>query len=351
MNSVDVLILAYSQDSGVDSVCRLLDHAGVRWERLSTLAEPSQIFSFDPARGTLNTKAGPVPRAKLAWNRRTPFAARRNIDPLYRQFALEEFRQGLVGSLRVVAERWFPEPAALVNASRKPLQLYLAGRDPRLRIPDTIITSDPAAALAFVENHPGGCIVKTLGRPVVEKETTNAVFYTSIVDDRVINSLEKVAHAPVIIQEYIKRQCDIRVTIVGDRVFGTRIDTSCEEAESDWRIAASHDGLSYQTATVDDQTTKACLTMLKSLDLRFGCFDFAVDAAGNWIFLEVNPNGQWYWIELETGAKISEAFAEELIYQTSLAAPPWPTGCLDPACYEERNAAVTPPPCNMAGQR
>jgi glutathione synthase/RimK-type ligase-like ATP-grasp enzyme len=46
--------------------------------------------------------------------------------------------------------------------------------------------------------------------------------------------------------------------------------------------------------------------------LNFGCFDFIVTSNNDYIFLECNPNGQWLWIELETGYEISKIIAENL---------------------------------------
>ena len=49
------------------------------------------------------------------------------------------------------------------------------------------------------------------------------------------------------------------------------------------------------------------------MHLEFGCFDFAMSKeTGEPVFLECNPNGQWLWLEKETGAPISRAIATSL---------------------------------------
>lgn len=52
--------------------------------------------------------------------------------------------------------------------------------------------------------------------------------------------------------------------------------------------------------------------LMCSLELAFGALDFEVDDAGSWWFYEINPNGQWLWIEQQTGLPISAALAELL---------------------------------------
>jgi glutathione synthase/RimK-type ligase-like ATP-grasp enzyme len=64
---------------------------------------------------------------------------------------------------------------------------------------------------------------------------------------------------------------------------------------------------------LDPVLIKKCKAFLYQLDLNFGCFDFIVDENENVFFLECNSNGQWLWIEEDTGMDISGAVAEWLI--------------------------------------
>lgn len=48
---------------------------------------------------------------------------------------------------------------------------------------------------------------------------------------------------------------------------------------------------------------------MAAVGLRYGAFDFRVDRDGAPWFLECNPEGQYLWIEIETGLAISRAIA------------------------------------------
>ena len=58
--------------------------------------------------------------------------------------------------------------------------------------------------------------------------------------------------------------------------------------------------------------SNALIAYMNRMGLNFGAFDFVVDKTGGWYFLECNPNGQWLWIEIKTGLKMAETFAEHL---------------------------------------
>ncbi|MEJ2669125.1 MAG: MvdD family ATP-grasp ribosomal peptide maturase, partial [Gammaproteobacteria bacterium] len=49
------------------------------------------------------------------------------------------------------------------------------------------------------------------------------------------------------------------------------------------------------------------------LGLNFGCIDMILTPDDEFVFLEVNPNGQWLWVEHSLGCNISGAIADKLI--------------------------------------
>ena len=51
---------------------------------------------------------------------------------------------------------------------------------------------------------------------------------------------------------------------------------------------------------LDNTTSERCIRLVKSLDLRYGAIDLVIERNGAITFLEVNPTGEWYWIEHET---------------------------------------------------
>ncbi|WP_328990134.1 hypothetical protein OG394_28235 [Kribbella sp. NBC_01245] len=68
----------------------------------------------------------------------------------------------------------------------------------------------------------------------------------------------------------------------------------------------------YAVVRVPDEVAGAVRVMMDRLGLAFGAFDFIVRRDGQWVFIELNPNGQWAWIEQEVGLPISAALADVL---------------------------------------
>jgi len=61
---------------------------------------------------------------------------------------------------------------------------------------------------------------------------------------------------------------------------------------------------------LDDVIIERCLKIMKTLGLRYGAFDFALDQKDQVNFLEINPTGDWYWIEHQTKLPITEAMTD-----------------------------------------
>lgn len=78
----------------------------------------------------------------------------------------------------------------------------------------------------------------------------------------------------------------------------------------DWR--SDYDALTYQVIEPPADVVQGVKNLMSTLGLRFGALDFLVTRTGEWYFLEINPNGQWAWIEQETGLAISSAIADAL---------------------------------------
>lgn len=68
--------------------------------------------------------------------------------------------------------------------------------------------------------------------------------------------------------------------------------------------------------TVPDQIREAVSQLLARLRLRFDALDFVVTPQDEWMFLEINPNGQWAWLQDATGLPIAAAIADALTKET-----------------------------------
>lgn len=99
------------------------------------------------------------------------------------------------------------------------------------------------------------------------------------------------------------------MTVVGQRLFGVAIHAASSDAYVDWR--ADYSSLSYEPVDLPVRVSNGILAYMKRFDLLYGAFDFAV-TDDHWYFLECNANGQFGWLEAETGLPVTAAMADLL---------------------------------------
>lgn len=174
-------------------------------------------------------------------------------------------------------------------------------------MPPTLVTNDPQAVTDFAARHPQGIVTKTLYARMPRTEDGNvsgAVYTSEVRPDRYHDrSIATTAH---LFQAKLMKTADLRVTVVGEAVFVTRIDNP---GELDWR--RSHHNVTYYRDELPDSVLAAIHRLMRSLDLVFGALDFVLTEESHQ-FIEINPNGQWGWIEHQTDQPISRALAATL---------------------------------------
>jgi glutathione synthase/RimK-type ligase-like ATP-grasp enzyme len=224
-----------------------------------------------------------------------------------RTFAEAEAERTLTALYTVAQVVWINHPHCHSRANAKPAQLAIASKL-GFDIPPTVITNDPETVRAFIARSSGETVYKALTQSL-DTEPGKSLF-TSIVTDKAIGSLDLIRITPGVFQQLIPKAYELRVTVVGSRVFSARIDSqSRPETKVDWRH------LPFEVDDVLDLPTgieSRILAFMKELGLVYGAFDFIVTPEGRHVFLEVNPAGQYMWIESKLGLPITAALADVL---------------------------------------
>jgi glutathione synthase/RimK-type ligase-like ATP-grasp enzyme len=99
---------------------------------------------------------------------------------------------------------------------------------------------------------------------------------------------------------------------VKDEAFACKIDSQVKENDKgriDWREGYDHE-ISFTPIELPVEINKKCEAFLEEVECNFGCFDIIFTENDEYVFLECNLNGQWLWIEEETGLEISKKIAQ-----------------------------------------
>jgi glutathione synthase/RimK-type ligase-like ATP-grasp enzyme len=201
----------------------------------------------------------------------------------------------------------------LRRAEAKLRQLQLAQRL-GLRVPDTLITNDVDEALAFISAREGDVIAKApsvvLARALLDKAV---LAYTRTIKPRDLAAIGAITHVPVMLQSRIGKRLELRVTVVGERVFAAEIHSqTTRRTRDDWR-QYDHAHTPMRAHALPVLVADQCRALVRELGLRYGAIDLILTPEGDYVFLEINPNGQWTWIEDAVGLSITSALCDELM--------------------------------------
>ncbi len=253
-----------------------------------------------PSGGALETAAV----GAVWWRRAHPFSLHRSIGEeqwggVY--CACDSAMGAFWRSLRALRVN---EPAVEEAADVKPEQLALASRL-GLTVPRSCITNDPAAARAFIRERPVG---ETIHKNVTSALVLDRATRVARATDRPL--LASVRHRPLLFQERVPAAADVRVTVVGGDLFAAEIDFPRGGSPVDWRSARHR--ARFRAVTLPHLLESRLRHLVRALGLVYAAIDLRRRPDGEHVFLEVNPSGQWLFVEERTQQPITAALATVL---------------------------------------
>ncbi|MBY0213871.1 hypothetical protein H7K07_22755 [Priestia aryabhattai] len=205
------------------------------------------------------------------------------------------------GIAETAGDNAITRPSIMRKADNKVVQLQIA-KEVGFTLPRSLITNFDYAAEKFSTKN--RAIIKPIsfGR-IIESDKVGFIQTNMVKNEVPINGL---SCSPAYFQSYQSKDYEIRLTIVNNQLFGVRIDSS---DKVDWR--KENAVLQYTKISIPTSICEKCLDMMKILNLEFAAFDFIV-SEGEYIFLELNANGQWLWLETELNLGISDGIISAL---------------------------------------
>lgn len=323
MNAPAILIVTNRTDYTADYVILQLKKLSLPFVRFNTedfpaLTKSTVMFNpneLTPTRVELKIKHRRIVLSELkgVWYRRPspPDLTYYNLSAEDSKWVDRECRSFVNSIWEISNCALVSSPANILRAENKALQLSIAC-EIGLTIPKTLITNDPAEIRKVSKDRQREWICKPFwsgGYDSKDKEC--AIFTERLAIDESAERDESLQCAPMIVQEAIPKEYDSRVTVFGEQVFAVRIQQFGSEKLIDWR-KAEQTSLRHTPYQLDAELEQMCVTLVSRLGLRFGAIDFVVDRSGVHYFLEINPNGQWAWLEMECGLPMTDSLVRVL---------------------------------------
>lgn len=236
----------------------------------------------------------------------------RHLPEAVQEFAMSEAEAALLGICGLLSHKpWINHFSSIHIASVKPTQLSIAS-SVGLEVPDTIITNDPDVVREFYERHDARIIFKPVAHNIVRSDAHSAkLIYTNRVARDHLEHEDLIRATPGIYQVEIEREFELRVTYVDGAFWAARVVSGIPDGV-DWRRGLSA-GTSFSPYMLDSGVANLLTALMTSLDLRYGAMDLIVRPDGSYVFLEVNPQGAYLWLEEMLGWGVTEAMADALL--------------------------------------
>lgn len=311
-----VIILSIPEDAHAHAMCEAIERKGGEVaiyyttdfpERLGLTIRPARPIAALAAHDSLRRGLGA--ECRTVWLRRTSSAtAPAAFEESDRAIIERECRQMRRSFLEVLCPAAFWVNPLHRQEPSKPAQLVAALRC-GFRVPRTLASNDPSEIVAFVRAAPGPVVFKTFC----------SLAPTTVVTEEMLSEPDLLRWTPGIYQHYVAKHYEVRVTVVGSRLFAVRINSQATaRGKIDWREAQRTPGggpsdLTFENLVLPRYIEDCCQRLMRSLGLVFGTIDLILTPTRKHVFLEVNPSGQFLFVEAQVDAPILDALSQMLL--------------------------------------
>jgi len=179
-----------------------------------------------------------------------------------------------------------------------------------LPIPKTIISNDAIAVNNFFKLCNGNIIMKLHNTLSKSMEANTPFFPTTKIDEADLKDLGALTYCPMIFQEYIAKAYELRIIYIDGVFFTGKIPN--DDKKTDWRISTGQ-ALKWERYELPQKIKQKIQQLMVEYGLHFGAIDMIRNIHGEYVFLEVNPQGEWGMLQKDLAYPIGETIAKKLI--------------------------------------
>src|SRR5688572_21914867 len=320
---MSVLIITHTDDN--DSAVRVAEaiaRKGGHAIRFDTDRYPTEVlltasYGTSGERLTLTNEEGEFDLRDVTavWHRRISFGAGlpAGLDNQLRHASLGETSAAAHGMLASLKAFRMDHLRHIRHAENKQLQLQVA-RELGLDTPRTLTTNDPDAVRGFAKSCEDGMVTKMLSSFAIYDEGKELVVFTNPVKPEDLADLSGLSLCPATFQESVPKALEIRATVVGQRVMSAAVDSQVSaRATHDWRRDGVRMLQDWRPYELPLEVEQKILRLMDYFSLNYGAIDIILTPDDRHVFLELNPCGEFFWLEQTPGLPIADAIADLLL--------------------------------------
>lgn len=319
---MNILIITWSGDNdSIDTVSRYIESKGGNVYRVNTDLYPTDVMmsaKYIQGKRILKLKSQDydlnLNEIDAIWYRRIRMGSKypKDMDKQFMRASIEESRAVFNGMLASMGVFTIGSFNTFLYAGNKQLQLQLA-EELGIDIPRTIITNDAEEVTQFYQEVNTPLITKMQHTFSFYEEGQESLFFTNELTEDHLNDLEGLEICPMIFQEKIEKKLELRATIIGDKIFTASIDsTTSDLTKVDWRRDSEGIIDQWKVYELPNELQNKLLMLMNKLGLTYGAADIIVTPDNRFVFLELNPAGEFCWLDELFEGKIAEAIAQVL---------------------------------------
>ncbi|WP_298739463.1 MvdC/MvdD family ATP grasp protein [uncultured Chitinophaga sp.] len=323
-----VIILTHSADNiSVDTVSRFVKEAGgevIRFNvdqyplhnRLSSVYRNGQqeiMLENESGLHTLHDAAG-------IWYRRSYNIGKgleQFIDKEFLPATLQESKRTLFGMIEGLDIFQLEKYSVYRRLDSKEEQLRIAAAC-GLNIPATCISNDAAVIRRFIRSVDAPVITKMQSAFAIYRGGEEHVVFTNTVDESQLEELDNVQYCPMVFQERIEKQLELRINIVGHAIFAFSVNSAVSDrSATDWRKDGAALINSWEPYELPQDIQQKLLAFMDVYGLNYGAIDLILSPDNRYYFLEVNAAGEYFWLDKLCDHAISRQIAHVLTGKAS----------------------------------
>jgi ATP-GRASP peptide maturase of grasp-with-spasm system len=185
-----------------------------------------------------------------------------------------------------------------------------------LNVPETIITNSKIELMSFMEKH-SQIIVKSLSEPTFFKyEEQRYGLYTTVLNQKDIIKMEDFFF-PSLFQKKIEKHIELRVFYLEKKCYSMAIFSQNSKTAIDFRVY----DYSLPNRTVPFKLPKdielKIEILMSELNINCGSIDIIKSVEGEYVFLEINPTGQFGMTSYPCNYNLEKKIANYLLRKSN----------------------------------